>query len=137
MSYSVEDITQGYLGDVTMLPHLQLRCRLSNAQAAELCFVSPETYRRWRADRRPNPLAVRFLAVLAGYMPWAGWQDWQIDNGHLFAPGYLHDGFSTGDILAMHFIRQEVRYLRRQVIDLKAELARIQRPTRRVLRQVP
>jgi len=53
---------------------LQLRCRLSNEQAARVCGVSLRTYRRWRATGRPNTGAVRLLAILAGYVPWDGWQ---------------------------------------------------------------
>ncbi|MEA3274930.1 MAG: hypothetical protein U9Q81_06495 [Pseudomonadota bacterium] len=51
----------GYLGNLTTLPELQLRCGFSVQQAADACFVSPETYRLWLRDRRPDTIAVRML----------------------------------------------------------------------------
>ncbi len=79
----------GWLGNVTSLSQLQLLAGLSNKDAARTCFVSPETYRRWRTDRAANRTAVRLLAVLAGYVPWTGWHGWEVHKGYLFPP-WLH-----------------------------------------------
>lgn len=57
----------GYLGNVTTLRTLQLLCRFSPEDAAAFCLVSPETLRRWRTDRAPNPLACKLLSIRARY----------------------------------------------------------------------
>lgn len=77
MSVASQFLRDGYAGDVTTLRTLQLLARLSTEDAARACLVSPETFRRWRSDRRPNPTAVRLLAVLGGYVPWPGWEGWE------------------------------------------------------------
>lgn len=69
-----ELLADGWAGDLTTLPYLQLLTGLSDLQAAQICAIAPETYRRWRTDRRPNAAAVRLLAVTAGYVPWRGWE---------------------------------------------------------------
>jgi transcriptional regulator with XRE-family HTH domain len=104
----------GYLGDLTTLRDLQLRCGFSLREAADACLVSPETFRRWRNDRKPNPTAVRLLAILAGYVPWSGWRGWEMHRGLLFPPGYRRGGIGPGDIYAMPFERQLLAELKRQ-----------------------
>lgn len=121
MSYDSRILAEAWLGDLTTLVELQLRCRLTDAKAAALCGVSPETYRRWRTDRPPNLAAVRLLAILAGYVPWPGWQDWEVHNGHLFPPGYTWHGITPGQILAIPFREQLVTEYQRQLTALRAD----------------
>ncbi len=108
MRDSAEILHQGYLGNVTMLRDLQHLAGLTTHDAAAACLVSPGTFRRWRSDRVPNPTAVRLLAILAGYLPWPGWQGWEMHNGYLFPPGYDRHGLSPGEVLEMPFIYQLV-----------------------------
>ncbi len=122
VSYSSEILTEGYLGNLTTLKALQHRCRLSNDQAARLCFVSPQTYRRWRADRQPNPMAVRLLAIQAGYVPWHGWENWEMHNGYLFPPGFTKHGISPGDLHASTFLQQLVSEQRRRITELERQI---------------
>lgn len=112
----------GYLGNLTTLRELQQLCGFSQVQAARACLVSPHTYRRWLRDRPANPTAVRLLSVLAGYLPWPGWEGWEMHNGHLFPPGYSRNGYLPGDIFAMHFERQMVGELRRQIRALETQV---------------
>lgn len=115
-------LTEGYLGKLTTLPTLQHRCRFSNAQAARSCCVSVETYRRWLTDRKPNPTAVRLMAILAGYVPWQGWDGWEMHRGYLLPPGYTRHGVSPGDWVALVFLKQLVSEQERQITALKAQL---------------
>ncbi|MCB1858309.1 MAG: helix-turn-helix domain-containing protein [Gammaproteobacteria bacterium] len=74
MSYDHEFLREAWLGKLTTLPNLQFQLRYSNEQAARVCGVSVETYRRWLKDRRPNLAAVKLMAILAGYVPWERWE---------------------------------------------------------------
>lgn len=104
---------------------LQFRSRLSNQQAADLCGVSLRTYRRWLSTRKANAGAVRLLAILAGYVPWDGWQGWEVHQGLLFPPGYSKNGIAPGEFLALPFYRQSVSAYRERVQQLEAELSRL------------
>lgn len=111
-----ELLRDGFAGDLTSLGYLQVLARLSNDQAADLLMVSPETYRRWRSDRQPNPTAVRLLSILAGYVPWPAWFGWEMHNGLLFPPGYERHGIAPGDFYAYPYWKQLVtEYQRREL----------------------
>ncbi len=115
-------LAEGWSGDVTVLRELKLFGGWSDREAAELCLVSPETLRRWGKDRNANPLAVRLLAVAAGYCPWRGWAGWEMHNGCLFPPGYERFGLKPGEIMAMPFVMQLRDSYGRQLEELRAEL---------------
>ena len=115
MSYDSRILVDAFQGDLTTLAELQLRCGFSDHRAAAMCCVSPETYRRWRSDRTPNPTAIRLLAILAGYVPWSGWSGWEVHNGRLFPPGYTRHGIGPGDVLAVHYQNQLLDLYRRQL----------------------
>jgi hypothetical protein len=119
MSYDSSILQEAYQGNLTTLPELQLRCRLTDVSAANLCHVSPETYRRWKRDRLPNPTAVRLMAILAGYVPWPGWDGWEVHNGYLFPPGYVDRGITPGQILATPFREQLLSLYQRQLTELR------------------
>jgi hypothetical protein len=106
-------LQQGYWGNLTALGALQSVLGMSNAQAAAACLVSPHTYRRWRTDRTPNPTAIRLLSIMAGYLPWSGWSDWEMHRGFLFPPGYVRHGLSPGDVLAIPYTMQLLSRYRR------------------------
>lgn len=120
MSYDSTILADAYQGNLTTLRELQLRLQVTEPQAAALCCVSPETYRRWIRDRTPNPTAVRLMAILAGYVPWPGWQDWEVHNGHLFPPGFTRYGLRPGHILAIPYQNQLVSLYQRQLRELRA-----------------
>ncbi|NEV64674.1 helix-turn-helix domain-containing protein [Thiorhodococcus minor] len=61
-----ELLREGFAANLTVLKALQHRARLSTAEAAHACCVSIRTYRRWLATGKPNPTAVRLLAILSG-----------------------------------------------------------------------
>jgi len=115
----VDELTQllqaGYQGNLTTPRPLQSLARLSVDDAAALCGVSRETYRRWGQDRPPNRAALRLLAVRAGYMPWPGWDGWEVHNGYLFPPGFTKGGFAPGDVLVLPFLYQLISEYRRQL----------------------
>ena len=82
-------------------------------------MVSLSTYLRWLRTGKPNPTAVKLLAVLAGYVPWQGWDGWEMHNSYLFPPGYNRNGFSSGHIFAMHFERQAFAQLKHELEESK------------------
>ncbi len=85
----------------------------SDQDAARKLLVPLATYRRWRSDRRPNPTAVRLLAIQAGYVPWAGWHGWEVHEGLLFPPGSRH-GLEASQVEALLFLLALTREQRRK-----------------------
>ena len=63
-----EVLHDGYMGRLASIRTLQLLAGMDNLTAAKCCCVSPHTYRRWRSDRRPNPTAMRLLAISRSIM---------------------------------------------------------------------
>ena len=113
-------LRSGYLGNLSILPSIQLLAGLSTPEAAALCFVSPHTYRRWLRDRQPNPMAVRLLSIVAGYMPWQGWESWEVHGGRMFPPGYTRHGIAPADIYNLPFTHQLLGEYRRIAEAAKA-----------------
>jgi len=93
---------------------------LSNDAAAKVLCVSPRTYRRWLASGKPDPTAVKLLAILAGYVPWRGWDGWEVHEGLLFPPGYARGGIPPGEFFALIFYRQQLSWLQRENARLDA-----------------
>ncbi len=126
------------MGDLTTLPALQHRCRMTDQQAASFLGVSQETFRRWRTDRKPNQAAVKLMAVMAGYVPWFGWEDWEVHDGHLFPPGYTRHGFTPGDIFSITFLRQSAQEYRRKAENIEQQINDLlrDRPAAPVLKMV-
>jgi transcriptional regulator with XRE-family HTH domain len=105
---------RSYLADnLSSLADLQYRCRFSHSEAAAFLGVTVRTYRRWLASE-PPPWARLLLAIRAGFVPWDGWQDWQVVNEGIIPPGYS-DPVAPGDIMAVPFQLQQIAELRRQV----------------------
>ncbi len=102
------------------------RLRLTPAAVAHLCGVSPRTLRRWLQTGDAHPSTLRLLAILAGYVPWAGWQDWEVDNGYLFPPGFRRGGISPGEFWAIPYYRQAHQAYRERTQTLEVELAACQ-----------
>jgi hypothetical protein len=127
MSFQSDFLYSGFMGNLTTLRASQHRCRMTDKQAASFLGVSPETYRRWRTDRKPNLAAVKLMAVMAGYVPWSGWEDWEVHGGRLFPPGYTKHGFTPGDLFSITFLRQSVQAYRLRVEDLEAKIQVFQR----------
>jgi transcriptional regulator with XRE-family HTH domain len=120
-----ELLGEGFAANLTTVGALQQRAGLTAAEAAEALCVSPRTYRRWKAGDGVTPTAVRLLAILAGYVPWPGWEGWEVHRGVLFPPGYTKGGISPGEYFALFFYRQQASELRRKVAALEAELERV------------
>ncbi len=127
MSYNSDFLAQGFMGDLTTLPMLQHRCRMTDQQASRFLGVSQETYRRWRTDRKPNQAAVKLMAVMAGYVPWHGWEYWEVHSGYLFPPGYIRHGFTPGDIFSITFIKQSVKAYQERIEELERKIYDLQR----------
>lgn len=123
MSFADALLADGYAGNLTTLRWLQLACGFTTEDAARFCLVSPETFRRWRSDRSPNPTAVRLLAIRAGYMPWPAWRGWQIHDGCLFPPGFERGGFTPGDLVADPLWRQMCTAQAVELRELRQRLA--------------
>lgn len=115
MGLDADLLQDAFLGDLTTLRLLQRRCRFTDRQAADFCLVALDTYRRWGRDRSPSPTAVRLLAIRAGFVPWPGWEGWEVDNGRLFAPGYSRGGLTPGDLNALPFRMQLLAEYERQI----------------------
>ncbi|NEX19509.1 hypothetical protein G3480_04140 [Thiorhodococcus mannitoliphagus] len=84
--------------------------------------MSPRTYRRWLSSGNPDPTAVRLLAILAGFVPWSGWDGWEMHNGYLFPPGYQRGGIPPGEFFALVFYRQQVSAYQESNAKLRVEL---------------
>lgn len=106
-------LRDAYMGNPTALRGVQVLGGLTNEEAARLCLVSPETFRRWRSDRPANPTAVRLLAVHAGYLPWRGWDGWEMHNGLLFPPGATRRGILPSHIEHLPILLQLLNEYRR------------------------
>jgi hypothetical protein len=109
---------------------LQFRCRLSDEQAAELCGVSPRTYRRWRSTGKPNAGCVRLLAVHAGYVPWDGWE---VHGGFLFPLGSRRNGIAPGELFTLVYYRQAISEYRRRCEQLKTQVGQSVQTCRKFL----
>lgn len=119
-------LAEGFAANLAALKALQRRARLSTAEAAQALCVSPRTYRRWLATGKPDPTAVRLLAILAGFVPWPGWEDWEVHNGYLFPPGYHRGGIPPGEFFALVFYRQQVSEQRRVIVAREARIAELE-----------
>ncbi len=117
-----ELLRNAYAANLSTLRPLLQRLRASSTEAAALCLVTPRTLRRWLKTGQPDPTALRLLAILAGYVPWEGWQDWEVDNGFLFPPGFRRGGISPGEFWAIPYYRQAHRGYRARALALEAEL---------------
>jgi len=127
MSYSSDFLEEAFLGNLTTLHALQHRCKMTDKQSASFLGVSPETYRRWRTDRKPSLAAVKLMAIMAGYVPWTGWENWEVHGGQLFPPGYTRHGFTPGDIFSITFLRQSVRAYRLRAEEQEVQIQVLKR----------
>jgi hypothetical protein len=121
-----ELLAEGFAANPKTLRALQRACRFSHDQAASACRVSLRTYRRWLASGNPDPTALRLLAILAGYVPWSGWDGWEVHNGYLFPPGYRRGGIPPGEFFALVFYRQQVTAYQQEHLKLQARLAELE-----------
>ena len=105
---------ESYLADnLSSLGTLQHRCWMSSQEAAEFLGVTLRTYRRWLKGK-PPAWARLLLAIRAGYVPWDGWQGWQIVNEGIVPPGY-RDPVTPGQIMAVPYRLQQLAELKRQI----------------------
>jgi len=66
------------------LASLRRRAGLTRAQACEWLGVHRITLHRWESGSHPAPASARrLLLVLAGAMPWPGWERHQVRDGTL------------------------------------------------------
>jgi len=121
---SVHDILESaYLGTLTKLGEIQTILKVDNETAAQICFVSPETYRRWRSDRKPNKCAMKLLGILAGYVPWPGWEKFFYNpHDQMLYSQELKYGFSPGDLHTLHYLKLGFEQLQRENTELRERL---------------
>ena len=74
------------------------------------------------------------MAILAGYVPWHGWDGWEMHNGYLLPTGYTRDGISPGDWFSVVFLKQLVTEQCRQIEALEERVRSLQR--RRILAEL-
>lgn len=72
-------------------------------------------------------MAVRLLSVLAGFVPWDGWENWEVHGGYLFPPGYKKNGIPPGEFFAVPFYRQSVSAYRERVEKLEDTVEQLRR----------
>ena len=70
-----EILDEAALGNLPKPTPLQAICQFSDEEAARYCLVSPETYRRWKNDRKPNKtphansvVSGRFIVIKIFYL---------------------------------------------------------------------
>jgi hypothetical protein len=110
MSQTVDLLQDGWLGKLPSLGYLQTVAGVNNNEAAKLCDVSPETYRRWRRDRKPPLYAFRLLTIRAGYVPWPGWEKWFYNrHDQTLVLVDLKDGFPPAKVAEFLYMRQRYK----------------------------
>lgn len=67
-------------------------------------------------------MAVRLLAILAGYVPWKGWE---VCGGYLFPPGWRRNGVLPGEFYGVIYYRQLARDSRLKIQALEEENAQL------------
>ena len=100
---------------LSTLTDLQRQARLDDRGTACFLGVSLRTVQRWRQRGRVPEWARLLLAMCGGHVPWPNWDGWHLGPDGLHAPGYLRGPIDPHEVMAMHFTRQEVAELRRQV----------------------
>jgi hypothetical protein len=95
------------------LPALQLLAGVPSAALASLAGVSLRTVRRWRTRRRAPPAVMLLLEILAGRIPWPGFEGWTCAGGRLYPPG-ARDGYSAAEIGHISLLRQLAREIGRR-----------------------
>jgi len=80
---------------------------------------------------------VRLLAILAGFVPWAGWDGWEVHKGLLFPPGYERNGIAPGEFFALVYYRQAVGAYRKEVAQLEAQIRRLEDKRPRAVESLP
>jgi hypothetical protein len=73
---------------------------------------------------------LRLLAILAGYVPWDGWQGWEVHGGHLFPPGYAKGGITPGEFFALPYYRQLIGAYQERIRQLEALIGSSERGER-------
>jgi transcriptional regulator with XRE-family HTH domain len=119
-------LSEAWAENPAALRGLLKRLHLSSADAATAVGVHPRTVRAWLASGSANPSALKLLAILAGFVPWDGWQGWELDNGLLFPPGYRRHGIAPGEFAALVFYRQQVTEQRRVLVEREARIAALE-----------
>lgn len=120
-------LREGFSANLTTFKALQARCRFTLAEVAQALCVSERTVYRWLETGAPPALAVRLLAILAGYVPWPGWDGWEVHNGLLFPPGYRRGGIPPGEFFALVFYRQQVSAYQDANAALRLRVAELER----------
>lgn len=137
-------LRDAYRGQNVSLHQVLLIAGLSLSDTLSLLGVSKRTFNRWEASGSPDPLASRLLAILAGYVPWDGWQGWEVHGDCLFAPGQSRRGISPSalenlSILLQHreSLIQQNDALQEEIHQLRTELDQVAgKPKAQVLQLV-
>lgn len=122
-----EYLEEGFLGKLTNPRSLTGIIGLNDESAARSCFVSPETYRRWCTDRKPNKCAIKLLSILAGRFPWPGWERF-FYNAHdqkIYTYDLKH-GFAPGDLHSLFYMKQGYEHLERENRELRHRLEELE-----------
>lgn len=99
---------------VNDIKELQALARLSSERAAGVFEVSRKTWDRWRGGQTRPPAAVlAYLKTLAGRLPYAGWEGWEIVGGLLYPPTF-RDGLDPQTVAGVHYLRQELEFHRQR-----------------------
>lgn len=100
-------LDDGWHDNLSSLFELQAIAGLTNEQAAALCGVTLRSYQRWKQTQRAPGYAYRLLAVMAGFLPWRGFENWYFcpHDGRLYRRD-LRDGFHPSELFEFLFSRQ-------------------------------
>lgn len=86
------------------LATLRRRAGLTRAQACEWLGVHRITLRRWERGSHPAPASARrLLMVLAGAMPWPGWEAHQVRDGTLVNVDDERETYTPGELVRVRY----------------------------------
>lgn len=99
---------------------LMLLTGLDRASLAGYLQISPRTLDGYARGRRRMPRPVRLLLeVLAGAMPWPGFERCVVARGAIYVDD-LADGVPPAELAVVHWTRQRADALARELARMKA-----------------
>ena len=86
--------------------------RISDEEFMQYARCTPRTLARYKKDGPSESAAVR-TRILAGFMPWPGFEEFEVIRGSIMIPGFKY-GVTADDLRKLWAVHNENCALRRQ-----------------------